>query len=64
MTVKELIEELQKHPETMDVYFYQPDAEFEYGMVNVANQEKINFKESKGGISMAEETVLVLDEKY
>lgn len=63
MTVKELILELQQHPQDMDVYF-RSTSDFEYEMVNISYQETINFKETPRGVTMAEEKVVVLDEKY
>ena len=47
----------------MDVYF-RSTSDFEYEMVNISYQETINFKETPRGVTMAEEKVVVLDEKY
>ena len=46
MNVKELKKELEKYPESMEVFMAERKTEFMYGLVNSVSTKEINFKES------------------
>jgi len=45
MTVKKLIEELQKYPENMEVILYNPDADFPNYPLEYVEQKNVRFCE-------------------
>lgn len=65
MTVKQLITELSKYPENMDVYLAERKTEFSYGLLNSIRKEEIHFEpdpDNPSGV-MAKETAVILDEE-
>lgn len=64
MKAKQLIEELQKYPQDMDVFIAERKTEFAYGLLNSSRIQRINFKESPDDIEvLCREDVIVLDEE-
>ena len=63
MTVKELIKELQKHPENMDVFVAPRKTEFTYGLVNTISKKEIDFMEEPDGEVLSRDNVIVIDEE-
>ena len=63
MTVKELIKELQKHPENMDVFVAERKTEFTYGLVNTVSKKEIDFMEEPDGEVLSRDNVVVIDEE-
>jgi hypothetical protein len=65
MTVGQLRKELNKYPDSMDVFIAERVTEFTYGLVNSVRKEKITFEENldfrKG--KLAKETVIIIDEE-
>lgn len=62
MTVKQLIEELKKYPENMDVFVGERLTDFTYGFVNSVESKEINFMEEVGGEPLSKDTVVVICE--
>jgi hypothetical protein len=62
MTVKELKQELEKHPDTMDVFLAPRLTEFTFGLLNSVSVQKINFKDEPDGEIIATEKCLILNE--
>ncbi len=64
MTVKELKQQLEKYPDNMEVFMAERKTEFTYGLLNTVGSQLIHFKESSDDEkSLAEETVVILDEE-
>lgn len=63
MTVKELIKELSKYPEHMDVFISERKTEFTYGLLNSVSSKTINFSEEPDGETLAMDHVVILDEE-
>lgn len=64
MTVKQLITELSKYPENMDVYLAERKSEFKYGLLNGVSKLRISFVEDPHDeAAMALEDVVILDEE-
>ena len=63
MTVKELIKELQKHPENMDVFVADRKTEFTYGLVNSVVKKEIDFMEEPDGKVLSRDNIIVIDEE-
>lgn len=63
MTVKELIKELSKHPEYMDVFIAERKTDFTYGLVNSVRKKEINFMEVPDGEVLSRDYVIVIDEE-
>jgi hypothetical protein len=63
MTVKQLKEELAKHPDHLDVFVTERKTEFGYGLINSAYVKKIGFVESPCDEVEAVDDVLILDEE-
>lgn len=64
MTVKELIENLQKYPSNMEVFLSERKTEFTYGLLNSVSSKQINFKEDPFDDEvLATDTVVILDEE-
>jgi len=62
MTVKELKEKIYKLPDNMDVFISERKTEFEYGLVNSAYVQEINFMEEPDGKVLSRDKVVVIDE--
>lgn len=62
MTVKKLVEELQKHPSNMEVFFSINSTDFPHGSVEIVEKEKIKFSEEPGGKALNRHDVIVLKE--
>ena len=63
MTVKELIKELQKHSENMDVFVAERKTGFTYGLVNSVSKKEIDFIEEPDGEVLSKYNVIVIDEE-
>jgi hypothetical protein len=64
MTVGELIKELQKYPENMDVFVAERKTEFAYGLVNSVTQKEIDFVEAPlDEEPLSSDLVVVIDEE-
>mgnify|MGYP003643186887 CR=1 FL=1 len=63
MTVKELIKELKKHPENMDVFVAERKTEFTYGLVNTISKKEIDFTEEPDGEVFLKDNVIVIHEE-
>lgn len=63
MTAKKLIEELQKYPSEMEVFFSTDSTDFPHGSVEIAEKEKIKFSEEPGGKALSRHDVIVLKER-
>lgn len=61
MTVKELIEELKKHPEHLDVFINtEDDCDFQYKLLESIKFKNVGFAENPGDEPMAHEDVISL----
>lgn len=64
MNVKELKAELNKFPDTMNVFVAERKTEFTYGMVNSIATKEITFGDwADPDFGETKDTVLVLDEE-
>jgi hypothetical protein len=63
MTVIELIHELNKYPDNMDVFVDERKTEFTFGLVNSVRKQKINLKDDPEGEVIASDYVIILDEE-
>lgn len=63
MTVKQLREELARHPDNMDVFVAERKTEFAYGLVNSVYVKEIGFTEDPFGAELSKDTVLIIDEE-
>jgi hypothetical protein len=63
MKVIELIHELNKYPDNMDVFMDERKTEFTFGLVNSVRKQKINFKDNPYGEVIASDYVIILDEE-
>ncbi|UXD67721.1 hypothetical protein MUK51_10810 [Sphingobacterium faecium] len=62
MTVKELKQAIADLPDHMDVFMEEMETGFQFGLVNSAVVQEINFKEDPYGEILSREKVLVLKE--
>lgn len=62
MTVKELKQAIADLPDQMDVFLEEMETGFQFGLVNSAVVQEINFKEDPYGEILSREKVLVLKE--
>lgn len=63
MTVKQVIAELQKYPDNMEVFLAERKTEFDYGLVNSVSWKNIGMAEEPGEEPMAFEKVVIIDEE-
>lgn len=65
MTVKELKNELNKYPDTMEVFMAERKTEFAFGLLNSVSKKEILFSEDPDYITEihAKDEVLILDEE-
>lgn len=63
MTVKELKQILENHPDNMDVFIDERVSDFTYGLLNsVHKREDVNFMEEPGGKVISKDTIIILSE--
>lgn len=62
MNVKELINELEKYPDNMDVFIDERATDFTYGLLNSVKVKKVNFKEDPNGQTLATNDCIILSE--
>ena len=62
MTVKELKQQLEQYPDTMDVFLAERKTDFAYGLVNSVSSKQINFMEEPDGVPLSFDTVVIIDE--
>lgn len=63
MTVAELKKELEKYPDSMNVFVAPRVTEFTYGLVNSIESKEIDFYEDEYEGLPAKETVVIIDEQ-
>jgi hypothetical protein len=63
MTVRQLKEELNKYPDSMEVFVAERKTEFAYGLVNSVIAKEVSFSEDPDGEPMASDKVVVIDEE-
>ncbi len=64
MNKKQFIEATANYPDTMELFLYNPDAEFKYQPLEFVSKKKIGFSEEPEGKILAKETVIVLSDPY
>jgi hypothetical protein len=64
MNVKQLIEELKKYPETMDVFMAERRTEYAYGLLNSVSVKEVLFEPNDDFESedVAKENCVILSE--
>lgn len=64
MNVKQLIIELEKYPDNMQVFIAERKTEFQFGLLNSVKSKMINFKEDPDDSKvLARERSVILDEE-
>jgi len=63
MNVKELIKELNKYPENMDVFVAERKTEFDFGLINSVSKKEIGFMEEPNGEVISHDNVVVIAEE-
>ena len=63
MTAIEVINELKKYPENMDVFIDERISDFTYGLLNSVVAKEINLSEEPGGEPIARDKVIILSEQ-
>ncbi len=62
MTVKQLIAELNKHPDNMDVYLRRTSKFFEYSLTNEVYTKDLTFSEEPNSEPLCSEKVLIIED--